>query len=100
MISKIDLRSGYHQLKIKLEDIPKMIFSNRYDHYEFTVMPFGLMNAPVAFVDRTNRVFRPYLDKFWVVFINDILIYSTDKEDYANHLRIVLQTLREHQLLN
>jgi len=95
---KIDLRLGYHQLRIKPKDIPKTAFRIRYGHYEFTVMPFGLTNAPVAFIDHMNRVFRPYLDKFVAVFINDILIYSKDREVHVDHLRIVLQTLREHHL--
>ena len=98
MFSKIDLRSGYHQLRIKPDDIPKTTFRTRYGHYEFTVIPFGLTNAPTAFMDLMNRVFRPYVDKFVVVFIDDILIYSKDKEGHADHLRTVLQTLREHQL--
>ena len=92
------MSSGYHQLRIKPEDIPKTVFRTKYDHYEFTMMLFSLTNAPVAFVDLINRVYRPYLDKFVVVFIDDILIYSKDKEEHADQLRIVLQTLREHQL--
>jgi len=98
VFSKIDLRSGYHQLRIKPDDIPKTAFRIRYGHYEFTVMPFGLTSAPVAFMDLMNRVFRPYLDKFIVVFIDDILIYSKDKEECADNLRTVLQALREHKL--
>lgn len=98
VFSKIDLRLGYHQLGIAEEDIPKIAFRIRYGHYEFTVMPFGLTNAPAAFMDIMNRVFRPYLDRFVVVFIDDILVYSKNKEEHEEHLRIVLETLREHQL--
>ncbi|KAL4295736.1 hypothetical protein GQ457_12G011360 [Hibiscus cannabinus] len=98
VFSKIDLRSGYYQMKVKDVDVPKIAFRTRYGHFEFLVMPFGLTNAPVAFMDLMNRVFKPYLDKFVVVFIDDILIYSRNKDDHAEHLRIVLQTLRECQL--
>ena len=98
VFSKIDLRSGYHQLKVRREDVPKTAFKTRYGHYEFLVMPFGLTNAPAAFMDLMNRVFGPYLDKFVIVFIDDILVYSSSKEEHAEHLWIVLQTLREHQL--
>ncbi|WRX07829.1 Reverse transcriptase domain - like 4 [Theobroma cacao] len=96
--SKIDLRSGYHQLRIRNEDIPKTAFRTRYRHYEFLVMSFGLTNAPTAFMDLINRVFKPYLDKFVVVFIDDILIYSKSREEHEQHLKIVLPILREHQL--
>ena len=96
--SKIDLRSGYHELKIKREDIPKTAFRTRYGHYEFLVLPFGLTNTPAAFMDLMNRVFKPYLDKFVVVFIDDIQIYSKSHVEHGEHLKIVLQTLRTHQL--
>src|SRR3954463_13231406 len=96
--SKIDLRSGYHQLRIREGDIPKTAFRTRYGLYEFTVMPFGLMNAPAAFMDLMNRVFSDYLDQFIIVFVDDIIIYSASEADYERHLRIALQTLREHRL--
>ena len=98
VFSKIDLRSDYHQLKIKGEDIPKTAFQTRYDHYEFLVMSFGLTNAPAAFMDLMNRVFHEYLDRFVIVFIDDILIYSKSQEEHDEHLRIVLQILRERKL--
>ncbi|KAG8490852.1 hypothetical protein CXB51_014063 [Gossypium anomalum] len=98
--SKIDLRSGHYQLKVKESDVPKTAFSTRYGHYEFLVMPIGLTNAPTVFMDLMNRIFRPYLDKFVVVFINYILIYSRDKVEHAEHLRTVLQTLRDNQLVD
>ncbi|KAH0781018.1 hypothetical protein KY290_000616 [Solanum tuberosum] len=96
--SKIDLRSGYHQLRVRDIDILKTTFRNRYGHYEFVVMSFGLTNALAAFMDLMNRVFKQYLDLFVIVFINDILIYSRNEEEHANHLRVVLQTLKDHQL--
>jgi hypothetical protein len=98
VFSKIDLRSGYHQIKIKPCDIPKTVFSTRYGLYEYLVMSFGLTNAPAYFMYLMNSVFMPELDKFIVVFIDDILIYSKTKEDHANHIRVVLQRLRDHRL--
>ncbi|GJZ87496.1 putative reverse transcriptase domain-containing protein [Tanacetum coccineum] len=96
--SKIDLRSGYHQLRVRDEDIPKTAFKTRYGHYGFQVMPFGLTNAPVVFMDLMNRVCKPYLDKFLIVFIDDILICSHNKEEHTDHLRIILELLKKEKL--
>ena len=98
VFSKIDLRSGYHQLKVREEDAPKTAFKTRYGHYEFVVMSFGLTNAPAAFMDLMNRVFEGYLDKFIIVFIDDILIYSGSHEEHTEHLALVLKRLKDKQL--
>ena len=94
--SKIDLRSGYHQIRIKNEDISKTTFRTRYGHYEFTVVPFGLTNAPSVFMCLMNGVFRKYLDNFVIVFLDDILIYCKTKEENEEHIRLVMQVLREN----
>ena len=98
VFSKIDLRSGYHQLKIRAEDVPKTAFSTRYGLYEYLVMSFGLTNAPAFFMYMMNSVFMKELDKFVVVFIDDILVYSKSEKEHEEHLRLVLSRLREHKL--
>jgi hypothetical protein len=98
VFSKIDLRSGYHQLKIRTEDIPKTAFTIRYGLYGFLVMSFRLTNAPYYFMNLMNKVFMEYLDQFVVVFIDDILVYSQSEEAHEGHLRLVLQKLRDNQL--
>ncbi|GKF66439.1 putative reverse transcriptase domain-containing protein, partial [Tanacetum coccineum] len=95
---KIDILSGYHQLRVREEDIPKTAFRTRYGHFEFTVMPFGLTNAPMLFMDLMNCVRRPYLDKFVIVFINDILVYSKSKEEHEVHLKLILELLEKEKL--
>nr|GEW17710.1 hypothetical protein [Tanacetum cinerariifolium] len=96
--SKIDLRSGYNQLRVREEDIPKIAFETRYGHYEFQVMPFGLTNAPALFMDLMNRVCKPYLDKFVIFFIDDILIYSKNKKEHKEHLKAILELLKKEDL--
>ena len=88
---KIDLRTDYHQLRVRKADIPRTVFRMRYGNFKFTVMPFGLTNTPTSFIDLMHRVFQPYLDRFVVVFIDDILIYSKSEEEHEDHLRVVLQ---------
>nr|GEX01110.1 putative reverse transcriptase domain-containing protein [Tanacetum cinerariifolium] len=96
--SKIDLWSGYHQLRVREQDIDKTAFRTRYGHYEFLVRPFGLTNAPTIFMDLMNRIFHKFLDKFVIVFIDDILVFSKSKEEHEDHPRTVLQTLRQEKL--
>ncbi|GJR37677.1 putative reverse transcriptase domain-containing protein [Tanacetum coccineum] len=96
--SKIDPRSGYHQLRVWEEDIPKTTFRTRFGHYEFQVMPFGLTNVPAVFMDLMNLVCKRYLDKFMIVFIDDILIYCKSKEEHAEHLKLILELLKKEEL--
>jgi hypothetical protein len=98
IFSKIDIRLGYHQVRIKDEDFNNTSFIKRYVHYEFIVVPFGLSNAPVVFMCLMNGVLREYLDKFVIVFLDDILVYSKSKEENEHHMRMVMQVIREHQL--
>ncbi|GKD80134.1 putative reverse transcriptase domain-containing protein, partial [Tanacetum coccineum] len=96
--SKIDLRSGYHQLRVREEDIPKTAFRTFYGHYEFQVMPFGLTNAPVVFIDLMNQMCKSYLDRFVIVFIDDILIYSKSRKEHEGHLKLILRLLKKEEL--
>jgi hypothetical protein len=96
IFSKIDLRSRYHQVRIKDEDINNTTFRTRYGHYEFTVVPFGLSNTPIVFMCLMIGVFRDYLDNFVIVFLDDILVYSKSEEEHEKHLRLVQQVLRGH----
>ena len=96
--SEIDVHTSYHLLRVRETDIPKIVFRMRYEHFEFIVMPFRLMNAPTTFMDLMHRVFQLYLDQFVMVFIDDILIYSQSKDKHEDHLRIILQALKDHQL--
>jgi len=98
MFSKIDLRSGNHQIKVKDEDMQKTTFRTRYRHYDYTVMPFSVTNAPGVFMEYMNRIFHAYLDRFMVVFIDDILIYSKTEEEHAEHLKFILPVLKEKKL--
>jgi hypothetical protein len=98
IISKIDLRSGYHQVRIKEEDINKTTFRTRYEHYEFVVVPFGMTTTPVVFMCLMNDIFKNYLYKFVIAFLDDILVYSKSVKEHEHHLRLVLQVVREHQL--
>src|SRR3954468_15241662 len=97
VFSKIDLRTGYHQLKIRAMNIPKTSFTTRYGLYEYNVMSFGLTNAPVDFMNLMNKIFMNFLDNFVIVFIDDILIYSKSEEEHELHLRTILGTLRDHK---
>ncbi|GKD10123.1 putative reverse transcriptase domain-containing protein [Tanacetum coccineum] len=96
--SKIEMRSGYHQLIVREEDIPKTAFRTRYGHYEFQVMPFGLTNAPAVFMDLMNRVCKPYLDRFVIVFIDDILIYSKSRKEHEGYLKLIMKLLKQKEL--
>jgi len=100
VFSKIDLQLGYHQIRVKAKDISKTALIMRYGHYEYSVMPFGVTNAPSVFMEYMNRIFHPYLNQYVVVFIDDILVYSKSEEEHAEHLRVVLQVLKEKRLFS
>jgi len=100
VFSKIDLRSGYHHIRVKVEDISKTTFRMRCGHYEYSVMPFGVTNASGVFMEYTNWIFDPYLNQFVVVFIDDIMVYTKSEEEHAEHLRIVLHTLKKNKLFS
>ncbi|GJW54574.1 putative reverse transcriptase domain-containing protein [Tanacetum coccineum] len=97
LLEKIDLRSGYHQLRVHKENILKTAFRTRYGHYKFQVMPFGLTNAPAVFMELMNWVCKPYLDKFVIIFIDNILIYSKNKQAHEEHLKLILELLKKEQ---
>jgi len=99
VFSKIDLRSGYRQIKVKDEDMQKTAFRTCYGNYEYSVLPFGVTNAPGVFMEYMSRIFHAYLDRFVVVFIEDILIYSKSEEEHAEHLKIILQVLKEKEVV-
>ncbi|GJS35620.1 putative reverse transcriptase domain-containing protein [Tanacetum coccineum] len=98
-LNKLTVKNRYHQLRVREEDIPKTAFRTRYSHYEFQVMPFGLTNAPAVFIDLMNRVCKPYLDKFVIVFIDDILIYSRNKKEHEEHLKVILELLKKEEFV-
>jgi len=93
VFSKIDMRSGYHQIRVKIDDVQKTTFRSKYGHYEYVIMPFGVTNAPALFLNYMKKIFRPFLDKFVVIFIDDILIYSRTHEKHAKHLRKIFRIL-------
>ena len=96
--SKLDLYSGYHQICIAKENIHKIVFRTRYGHYEFLVLPFGLTNIPATFMMLMNNIFHDYLDKFVIIYLDDILIYSKTKKEHIQHLQTILEILRKHKL--
>jgi hypothetical protein len=99
VFSKIDLRSGYHQIRIKSSDVSKTAFKTRYRYYEFLVMPFGVFNAPTVFIDYMNQIFQPYLEQFVIIFIDDIPVYSKNPQEHAQHLMIVFRIGLDRRML-